>query len=239
MEIDNEINKCYWCNAPATGIEHVPPRNLFPKGNRIELITFKSCDLHNQDFSKIDERIRFHMTSMSGESEIAKKHFDDKTIRGLSRPESKGLAINLIQNRFKTNEGEVLSRENAELWDLYFEKITRGLYFTCFKEPLNGKTHFFSNKIKMLNLSANAHFYYNLLEEKLSEFWIEGNPKNKKIFDYKYFFNEFENQFFVVMTFYEYHKVIGTSFPHNRKIDDYSLTYEEYLRALEEIESKK
>lgn len=236
--MENEENKCYWCNEFATGIEHVPPQNLFPKGYRNELITVKSCDLHNQDFSKIDERIRFHMTSMGGDSEIAKKHFDDKTIRGLLRQESKGLAIDLVQNRFTTTEGELRSRESAKVWDLYFEKIIRGLYFTCFGKSLNGNTHFFSNKIAMLSLSANVHFYYHLLEDKLLEFWIEGNPKNKLIFDYKYYYSESENQFFTIMKFYENHKVIGISFPANKKIDDYSLGFEEYKKGFKKMKRK-
>lgn len=238
MNIEDELNKCYWCNQPATSIEHVPPKNLFPKGYRDELITVKSCDLHNQDFSKIDERIRFHMTSMGGESEIAKKHFDDKTIRVLLRHESKGLATDLVQNRFTTPEGELLSKESAIVWDLYFEKIIRALYFTCFKKPLDGNTHFFSNKIAMLSLSANAHFYYHLLENKLSDFWIEGNPKNKQIFDYKYYYSETENQFFTIMKFYEHHKVIGISFPVNKKINDYSLSFEEYKKNLKKMKRK-
>jgi hypothetical protein len=230
---------CYWCLNPATGIEHIPPKGLFPKGHRNNLITVKSCNEHNQDFSKIDERMRFYMTSMGGESEIAKSHFDNKTIRGLKRKESRGLAIDLVTSKFTTTEGDTLFRENATNWDSYFEKIIRGLYFHHFNKNLKDRTHFFSNKIRMLMLSANAHFYYHTIEYKLSEYWINGNPENKEIFDYKYYYSESENQFLTIMTFYESHQVIGISLPNEKHIDDYSLDFEEYNKLREKIINNK
>jgi len=231
--------KCYWCSEPAIGIEHVPPQNLFPKGHRKDLITVPACNQHNQDFSKIDERIRFHMTSMGGESKLAMKHFDTKTIRGLKRKESLGLTIDLVQNRFTTPEGKTHSREKAENWDLYFEKIIKGIYYYHFKRNLISTTHFFSNKMTVLSLSANAHFYYHLLEYELAEFWIEGNSKNKEVFDYKYYYSESEKRFFTVMTFYENHKVIGLSLPIGKKIDDYGLDFEVYKERIEEMNKNK
>lgn len=230
---------CYWCSNLATGIEHIPPKGLFPKGHRNNMITVKSCTEHNQGFSKIDERMRFYMTSMGGDSEIAKNHFDNKTIRGLKRKEGRGLAIDLVTNKITTTEGDILFRENAMNWDSYFEKIIRGLYFYHFKKNLKDKTHFFSNKIRMLSLSANAHFYYHTIEHKLSKYWINGNPENKEVFDYKYYYSESENQFLIIMTFYESHEVIGVSLPNEKHIDDYSLDPKEYFRLREEIIKNK
>lgn len=120
------------------------------------------------------------MTSIGKESEIAKRHFDDKTIRSLKRKESRGLAIDLVTSKFTTTERETMFRENAINWDQYFEKNIRGLYFYHFNTNLNEQTQFFSNKIRLLMLSANAHFFYHTIEYKLSDKWIQGNPKNKK-----------------------------------------------------------
>jgi hypothetical protein len=226
----NESNKgkCYWCGNPKASDEHVPPQNLFPKGFRIELITVPACKTHNEDFSKIDERIRVHLTEISAKSEIARNHFSNKIVRGLKRKESRGLAIDLLTNKFTDTEGKNHSREKAENFDLYFEKIIRGIFYYHFKKIIGGSTHFFSNKMQMIHLSANAHFYYYTVEKEYSNYWIEGNPKNKEVFDYKYYFSETENRFFIIMKFYEYHTVIGTSLPKGKKIDDYSLSFEEY-----------
>jgi hypothetical protein len=54
---------CYWCKQPATSLEHVPPKCLFPVANdtadgtshREQLITVPSCDLHNGAKSDDDE----------------------------------------------------------------------------------------------------------------------------------------------------------------------------------------
>ncbi len=199
------------------------------------MITVKSCTKHNQDFSKIDERMRFYMTSMGGDSEIAKNYFNNKTIRGLKRKEGRGLAIDLVTSKITTNVGDVLFRENAMNWDSYFEKIIKGLYYFHFKKNLKDKTHFFSNKIRKLSLSANTHFYYYTIEHKLSKHWINGNQKNKEVFDYKYYYSEPENQFLIIMTFYESQEVIGVSLPNEKHIDDYSLDSKEYFRLREEI----
>ncbi|MFA5296648.1 MAG: hypothetical protein WC389_00390 [Lutibacter sp.] len=222
-------NKCYWCGETAIGVEHVPPQNLFPKGHREELIKVYACKKHNQDLSKIDERIRVHMISMSHASEIAQKQFYEKVIRGLKRKESLGLATDLVENQFKNYEGKGYWREKSIYIDTYFEKIIRGLCFYHFELQIKGSTHYFSDKMELINLSANAHFYYWELEKEYFGNWIEGNPKNKKVFDYKYYFSKDESRFFVIMKFYETHKVIGVSIPEGKSIEDYGLDIEKYL----------
>jgi len=55
-------NDCYLCDEPAVGVEHVPPRCLFPKVKdlpkgvalRKNLITVSSCDAHNLEKSRDD-----------------------------------------------------------------------------------------------------------------------------------------------------------------------------------------
>jgi hypothetical protein len=56
---------CYFCGGEATGVEHVPPKSFFIKGQREELITVPSCDVHNQQKSKDDEYIRSLLLSSS------------------------------------------------------------------------------------------------------------------------------------------------------------------------------
>jgi hypothetical protein len=231
----SSTNICYWCSNPANSDEHIPPKNLFPKGHRKNLITVRSCSNHNQNFSKIDERMRFHMTSMGGDSKIAKKYFENETIRGLRRNESRGLVIDIVTSKVISSDNKEMFRTKSDNWNSYFEKIIRGLYFYQFNRILTGKTHFFSNKIVMMSLSANAHFFYHTIEYKLKGEWINGNPDNKEIFDYKYYFSERDKQFIVIMQFYENHTVIGLSMPEGKNIDDYGLDIDKYNQIVEEI----
>ena len=227
----NDNKKCYWCGKAAIGVEHVPPQNLFPKGYREQLITVDACNEHNQELSKIDERIRVHMLSISHKSEIARKHFKEKVIRGLKRRESQGLAIDLVGNQFEDTEGKGYWKEKSNYIDTYFEKIIRGLFYYHYNLMIDGSTHYFSDKMEHIHLSANAHFYYWEIDKQYSNNWIEGNPKNKKVFDYKYYFSEKENRFFTIMKFYETHKIIGVTIPKGKTIDHYGLDVEEYLNT--------
>jgi hypothetical protein len=224
----NRFINCYWCGKPATGKDHVPPQNLFPTKHRDGLMKVGACKAHNEDFSKLDERLRYHMTLL-GDAQLARQHFETKTIRGLKRPEGIGLTIDLATNRFTDYNGKNWQRDESANFDLYFEKIIRGLFYYHFGQHVIGSTSFFSNKMELINMSANAHFYYHLLEEDLSNQWINGNPKNKDIFDYKYYYSESDDRFYTVMTFYKEHKITGVTLPKGKTIDDYGLEYEEYM----------
>lgn len=223
----DRLNNCYWCGQPATGHEHVPPKNLFPKGHRKDLLTVGACVKHNQDLSKIDERIRFHMTSVSN-NELARKHFQDKSLNILKRPESNKLAYSIVTNYFRNYNGKNIQRESQQTINLYFEKIIRGLFYYHYCIILDGSTSYFSNKLELINMTADAHFYYYSIANEFNDLWKQGDAKNKDVFDYKYYFSEKEKRFFLSMTFYKEHEVIGITLPPNKTINDYGLTFEEY-----------
>lgn len=232
MEVPTDkLAICYWCGKKATSVEHVPPKNLFPNDYKIDLLTVGACIDHNEKFSKLDERMRFHMTLM-GDPEIARNQFEKKVLKGLARGKSKGLMTDLFSNSFVGNNDKKWQRDDSNVFSLYFEKIIRGLFFYHYQAHVNGSTSYFSNKIQMIDMTADAHFYYYVLFKELNSRWINGNSKNKSIFDYKYFFSEEENRFFTLMTFYKEHEVLGVTLPPNKTIDDYGLDYEEYKRRI-------
>lgn len=237
MNVNSKIkpeDKCYWCGKQAIGFEHVPPQNLFPKGYRNDLIKVTACKEHNQDLSKIDERMRINLIMLSHKSEVAGKLFKEKILKGIQREESKGLGIDIAKNIYQKPEGGGYIKVNSEHSHIYIEKIIRGLYFHIYDNQFSGTTHHFWNGFNNLSLSANAHFYYFELEKKYSKNWIEGNCKNKEVFDYKYFYCNIEKQFFTIMNFYETHKVIGVSIPEGKNIEDYGLDIEKYLNKKRE-----
>jgi len=234
MNVNSKIkpeDKCYWCGKQAVGFEHVPPQNLFPKGYRNQLIKVSACKKHNQDLSKVDERMRINLIMLSHTSKVARKLFDEKILKGIQREESKGLGIDIANNIYEKPEGGGYIRVDSKHSHIYIEKIIRGLYFYLYGKQFLGSTHHFWNGFNDLNLSANAHFYYFEIEKKYSENWIDGNCKNKEVFDYKYYYCNVEKQFFVIMDFYETHKVIGVSIPVGKNIEDYGLDIEKHLNV--------
>lgn len=222
-------DKCYWCGKQAVGFEHVPPQNLFPNGLRNELIKVSACIEHNQALSKIDERMRINLIMLSHTSNAARKLFNEKILKGIQREKSRGLGIDIANNIYENPEGGGYIRVFSRHSNVYFEKIIRGIYFHIYGKHILGSTHHFWNGFNDLRLSANAHFYYFEIEKKYSESWIDGNCKNKEVFDYKYYYCDVEKQFFLIMDFYETHKVIGISIPEGKNIEHYGLDLEKHL----------
>ena len=222
-------NQCYWCGEIATGTEHVPPQNLFPKGFRKELITVKSCRKHNEDLSKIDERMRINIIMLSHTSKVARKLFEEKILKGIKREKSAGLGISVANTILEKSEGGGYVKVKSEHLNIYIEKIVRGLFYHIYGNQLSGTAHHLWNNFNDLSLSANAHFYYFELEEKYAELWIDGNCMNKEVFDYKYHYCNKEKQFFVIMKLYETHRIIGISIPKGKNIENYGVNIEKYI----------
>jgi hypothetical protein len=82
-----ETDICYFCGAPATGSDHLPPDNTFPDPKPPNLITVPSCDTHNTKQSRDDEYFGIIIKTASAKSPIAEAMIKDKVVRGfLKRP---------------------------------------------------------------------------------------------------------------------------------------------------------
>jgi len=75
---------CYMCDAPAEGLEHAPPRCLFPKG-RANLIQVPACAQHNQAKSRDDEYLACFLALNAEGSAVADSLFEGSRIRSMRR----------------------------------------------------------------------------------------------------------------------------------------------------------
>jgi hypothetical protein len=215
--VNTANNICYWCGTPATSKEHVPPRNLFPKGKNKDLITVPSCTEHNQAFGKIDEKFRVYLQARETSSD-ALSEFKTRTIRGLTRPESAGFVKGVASGFTRVNLGRVQTialKVNPSEQNLYFEKIIRGLYFHIYGHPTTGRVGSVSKDF--LDLS----FDYKGLSETLIPYFNdprifkEGEVANPDIFRFRYIEADFSNRkaFAVALLFYQGVEVIGIITP--------------------------
>jgi hypothetical protein len=110
---------CYYCGEPATSDEHVPPRAIFPKPNdspdgrdyRKNLITVRSCDIHNTQKSKEDEYLRNILTMSITSNEIGKSQFLNSAMRAIkSRPK-------LIEQMLIGNQNITYYDIQNDIWD--------------------------------------------------------------------------------------------------------------------------
>ena len=85
-------SQCYICGSDATSREHVPAKCFFPdEGSyRRQLITVRSCSVHNEDTSKDDEYVRNIIAMCIGNNATGFKQFIDRTVDSLK--DSLGLA---------------------------------------------------------------------------------------------------------------------------------------------------
>lgn len=210
---------CYWCGDPATSDDHVPPANLFPKDRRTNLITVPSCRRHNEDLTKEDELFRFYVQAVS-DSSHALRLFEDKTLRSLTRPGAekftekifKGSKPVLIAGK-KTRALKVDPKRQA----LYFEKITRGLYFHLFGRMAPSDITTFSPQFQTpgLDYVELARLLLPPLGHPTAK---EGEVGQPEIFRYRYFHQRTpqEETFIVRMIFYD--KVVAMGFFGNRAL---------------------
>lgn len=145
-------DRCYCCNAPATTIEHVPPKCLFPEQKdlppsvdmRRNLITVPSCAEHNLQKSRDDEYLLYVLTMNLPAERIAQDHFFTKTARAIKRRSSlaehilaSATSVVLHDERsnaiFETLAVPVEARLEAAL-----EKVALGLYRHHFDKSWSG-----------------------------------------------------------------------------------------------------
>lgn len=94
------MGKCVYCvNANAETEDHVPPKSIFAKDNRDDLIRVPACFNCNNSFSKDDEWLaqivgtNAEFQEFPGIGEVT-----DRALRAVSRPESYRLLESMVSN---------------------------------------------------------------------------------------------------------------------------------------------
>lgn len=142
------------CESPATTVEHVPPRALFPeakdvegKNYRVNLITVPSCHLHNTAKSDDDEFLMVSLAGIIGNNSIGYKHKLTKVDRAIRRSSNRLIEKALGKKRRTTKIDlennlflEVIwGTPDAERLYRCFDHIVRGLHFHHFGKSLLGE----------------------------------------------------------------------------------------------------
>ena len=94
------MGKCVYCvNANEETKDHVPPRGIFAKDNRDDLIRVPACFNCNNSFSKDDEWMtQLVATNAEFQEFPGIGEVTDRALRAVSRPESYGLLASIVSN---------------------------------------------------------------------------------------------------------------------------------------------
>lgn len=134
---------CYYCGAPSTSKDHLPPSCIFPDPKPSNRISVPSCDQHNSVQSKDDEYFRWFITTASGTNPVARAHIEDKVVRQFKK-RPKLLRAILKRSGYidvQSPAGIFLGKKpvfefQRDRIQSVISRITRGFFFHFFGERL-------------------------------------------------------------------------------------------------------
>jgi hypothetical protein len=135
-------SRCYFCDAVATSLDHVPPKVFFPESKdlpanvdlRRNLIRVPACDEHNGGYARDDEIAAYTALLHHRSNQVAVQQFATKTIRAFKRAPGLDSRVMLDRREIVASNGSVLyvSRADTAALGRVMDRIARGLYFHDF-----------------------------------------------------------------------------------------------------------
>ncbi len=211
--------KCYRCGEPATGKEHVPPRVVFPKDQRTNLITVPSCDAHNSEKSQDDEYLAFVLAFHFENKAPALEVSPDKFLRAVSkRPHLVEVILRDLRPIFLGDYETVGFTVDVKRFNDSLGNIVAGLYYHDRKNQLTSPIRVFSPSLRFLD-EVNSNRKNKLLDsfrdyvaQRLEDQPFKG--ENPEIFRYQVFFDKnIENRFAMRLQFYGGLDVVAVGTP--------------------------
>ncbi|WP_246722873.1 hypothetical protein [Aureimonas sp. OT7] len=180
---------CYFpgCNEKGTTKEHIPPRSFFPVGERLQLLTVKSCKKHNNDKSTNDLYVLAQICMNASPSNRAREVFQERVAPQLSHNNDM-LRRMLLKGAFKVRGGVAYPVDHAR-FDEFFTALSCGLIYKSQKAPLPSDykvSHIYHRFISDADaerqaLEAGIDRFY---DGKPLDFMSFGNPdlRNERIY---------------------------------------------------------
>ncbi|MES2389267.1 MAG: hypothetical protein V4543_14800 [Bacteroidota bacterium] len=200
---------CYICGQPATSDEHAPAKSFFPNGFRQNLVTVRSCEVHNENTSMDDEYVRIYLCGSIHSNIQAFNLFTSKIVRSLQKSQPLMQLVMRGATQVTTASGPTLA---LMLDRTRFDKTIKKYSYALFNHRFN--------KIWNRGLIVATPFLVNndMSQDELGEFITEiksehssvfgDNPtdgNNPQVFRYEFQQSESEDENDVVlwMKFYE------------------------------------
>lgn len=189
---------CYYCGEAATGVEHVPPLCFFPEGQREDLFTVPSFEIHNHKKSKDDEYVKTALTISA--NLMLKRNLSSiihKSFRALNRN------IAFRETVLKKPEPAFVVLDDGRLYESFSHEIDLPRFMSFFDSMGRALYFYHENKVWNGRTKIAPHF---LLKENAEEIDLEINRelivhfdkahshgKNKSIFYYNFVY-VFDNE---------------------------------------------
>ena len=136
--------KCYFQGCDNKGItkEHIPPRSFFPKGEKEQLLTVKSCEIHNNRKAIDDQYVLAQICMNASPSNRAREIFLKKIKPQLAHNDGAFKKL-LSKGAIALKDGTVKYPVNTQRFNDFFTALSCGIIFkTCNKQvPQNYSIH--------------------------------------------------------------------------------------------------
>lgn len=210
--------KCYYpgCESHANSKEHIPPKSFFPDSKKTNLMTVKSCKLHNNEKTKND---LYALINICTNCIVEKKDDAVEVFETRVKPQlmhnNEALFKKVFSNLTKERYGYRFKVDRERL-DSFFNCLTHGILYNKTKKKINPENYFLS------------HLYMNLDERnedgsihdeatRTKMFWAENFLGNSSIADILEFKTKSKNGYSEDV--YKV-KIIGADFLEAIKSDD-------------------
>jgi Tfp pilus assembly protein PilF len=246
-----DYGNCYKCGKPAVGLEHVPPKCIFPeakdlgKDYRKNLIKIPSCAEHNQDKTEEDEFFMLTITPHVGNNFEGYLQTKTKVKRAFGK--KKPDYFNTILENHKSviiedSDGDehlfYTGKMDHERMDKYIELMVSGLFYHEYEQIFTGDILIIYDFLYTSETIAKdtSFFIRSKLNSEFESFEKKG--ANPEIFTYQ--FNKDADGFFVLkLCFFEGANIYVLLHPNNvdqEKVKQQNEVLEwEGLKALQEI----
>lgn len=207
---------CYFQGCTEKGItrEHIPPRSFFPDGEKEQLLTVKSCKIHNNAKSKNDLYVLAQICMNASPSNRAREIFMEKVAPQLEFNNG-ALRKRLAEGSVPLANGAVKYKVDVARLDDFFTALSCGIIYKscCSSLPANYEvSHIFHNfqsesdsQLRDIEDAIN-----NIYAGKPMELMEFGDPdtKNERIYTVTIFgIPKFQSSITIVHRFFGVFKV--------------------------------
>ena len=137
-----DLEKCCYCERPATGRDHLPPKNIFPNPRPTNLITVPTCKKCNQSASKDDEYFGYIIIAGSVQHPLAEQLFRTKKMDKIRRRPALGYSLLKDFVDIDVYKGNIYlgtqpgMRSRGKRINPVMERVTKGFIFHHLKYRL-------------------------------------------------------------------------------------------------------
>jgi hypothetical protein len=128
---------CYYqgCSRPGTNKEHIPPKSFFPKDQRNQLLTVRSCGLHNNEKSSDDIYVLAQILMNASPSNRSREVWKQSVLPQLDYS-GEALRKTLASGAIPLPSGAVRYKVDTARVDGFFNALSCGIVFKACGERL-------------------------------------------------------------------------------------------------------